>query len=483
MTTPFSTNNPGIGGIDELTAAEEALIESIASLGSAGQVLTVNGGATGVEWTTLAASGDVSAASNFGTDNVLIKSDGTEKGVQATGITIADTTDAMSGMASITIDASGSLLFGAVTVLSDSAGTTTLQNIDAIDATTEATIEAAIDTLANLTSVQGLTVTLADAGANAIFGWDDIAGAYENLSQAEVLAVIGNAAADATTKGVATFNASNFSASSGVINTIQDIGTSANPQFATIELGAATDTTISRVSAGLIAVEGDTVALLTATQTLSGKTLTSPTITTSPTAAGATWTDLGAVTTVDINGGTIDGVTIGGAAAGAITGTTIDGTTITASTGFALGDGDYVGITSNERLVFNAAGNITVTGANLALGDNNITGIGSASFTQELDNGSKTASFSIDFVTDQKQKVTLTANTMTLTLDTTSVGVGNYLLKIVNGGLATLTWASETGSVFWPGGTAPTLTSSGTDIVTFYFDGTNWYGVASLAFS
>ena len=36
---------------------------------------------------------------------------------------------------------------------SDSSGTLTMQNIDALDATTEATIEAAIDTLANLTSV------------------------------------------------------------------------------------------------------------------------------------------------------------------------------------------------------------------------------------------------------------------------------------------------------------------------------------------
>lgn len=37
------------------------------------------------------------------------------------------------------------------TILSDSAGTTTLQNIDALDATTEATIESAIDTLTNVT--------------------------------------------------------------------------------------------------------------------------------------------------------------------------------------------------------------------------------------------------------------------------------------------------------------------------------------------
>ena len=121
-------------------------------------------------------------------------------------------------------------------------------------------------------------------------------------------------------------------------------------------------------------------------------------------------------------------------------------------------------------------------GGNLDAKDKNITGIGSAGFTQELDNGTKTASFTIDFSTDQKQKVTLTANTMTLTLDTTNVKVGNYILKIVNGGLATLTWASESGSIYWVGKTKPTLTSSGTDIIAFYFDGTNWYLVASLNF-
>jgi len=119
---------------------------------------------------------------------------------------------------------------------------------------------------------------------------------------------------------------------------------------------------------------------------------------------------------------------------------------------------------------------------NLTGADKNITGLGSVSFTQELDGGTETGNFSVDFATDQKHKTTLTANTITLTLDTTSVGVGNYLLKVVNGGLATLTWAAESGSILWAGGVAPTLTASGTDIVSFYFDGTNFYGVGTLAF-
>lgn len=45
------------------------------------------------------------------------------------------------------------LQVGSSNPFSDAAGTLTLQNVDALDATTEATIEAAIDTLSNLTSV------------------------------------------------------------------------------------------------------------------------------------------------------------------------------------------------------------------------------------------------------------------------------------------------------------------------------------------
>jgi hypothetical protein len=51
------------------------------------------------------------------------------------------------------------LQIGASNPFSDSAGTLTLQNVDAIDATTESTIETAIDTLANLGSIQGVAFT------------------------------------------------------------------------------------------------------------------------------------------------------------------------------------------------------------------------------------------------------------------------------------------------------------------------------------
>jgi hypothetical protein len=72
----------------------------------------------------------------------------------------------------------------------------------------------------------------------------------------------------------------------------------------------------------------DELAGIAATQTFTNKTLTDPTINactitgavaiTTPTVTG-TWTDLGTVTTADINGGTIDGVTIGAGSAPTVT--------------------------------------------------------------------------------------------------------------------------------------------------------------------
>lgn len=98
------------------------------------------------------------------------------------------------------------------------------------------------------------------------------------------------------------------------------------------------------------AVASDTFALVNATQTLynktidnptfsgtytlsspiinggtiDGATISSPIINGTPTAAAASWTNLGTVSTIDINGGTIDGATIGGSVSGAGSFTTLN---------------------------------------------------------------------------------------------------------------------------------------------------------------
>ena len=87
------------------------------------------------------------------------------------------------------------------------------------------------------------------------------------------------AALTPTDSNVIVGNGSTWVAESGATaRTSLGLGTGDSPQFTAIQLGHASDTTIARVSAGLISVEGDTVALLTATQTLTNKTLTTPTI-------------------------------------------------------------------------------------------------------------------------------------------------------------------------------------------------------------
>lgn len=57
------------------------------------------------------------------------------------------------------------------------------------------------------------------------------AGIVQELTSANIKSIIGNAAADGSTLGVAAFNSTNFTASSGVINTVQNIATTASPLF------------------------------------------------------------------------------------------------------------------------------------------------------------------------------------------------------------------------------------------------------------
>ncbi len=118
----------------------------------------------------------------------------------------------------------------------------------------------------------------------------------------------------------------------------------------------------------------DTFALVTKTQTLAGKTLTSPTLTTAPTAAGATWTDLGAVTTADINGGTLDGAVIGGSSAAAGSFTSLGSATLN------LGVSGTASITTqdtDEALTINpnGTGAINFHGSTFALTSTGVLGI------------------------------------------------------------------------------------------------------------
>ncbi len=78
--------------------------------------------------------------------------------------------------------------------------------------------------------------------------------------------------------------------------------------------------------------------------------------------------------------------------------------------------------------------------------------------------------------------VTATVSTSTQTFTFTNPSATgkacSFTLILTNGGSQTVNWPS---SVDWAGGTAPSLTSSGVDILTFTTvdAGTTWYGFAA----
>jgi hypothetical protein len=137
-------------------------------------------------------------------------------------------------------------------------------------------------------------------------------------------------------------------------------------------LGIGSENDVLNVSSGGIPEWGATLAGLTLTAPtingVVGGTQTSATITALTIASMAgNWTnasrtvaDMGIVTTIDINGGTIDGAVIGGASAAAVTGTavtgtslvggTVAGTTAAFSTSLALATGATVTLISKEIL-------------------------------------------------------------------------------------------------------------------------------------
>ncbi|MDO8675435.1 MAG: hypothetical protein Q7K71_04890, partial [Candidatus Omnitrophota bacterium] len=142
---------------------------------------------------------------------------------------------------------------------------------------------------------------------------------------------------------------------------------------------------------------------------------------------------------------------------------------------FRTGEGTETGSARTWMTVDPTAGNVgigtTLPRATLEVA--NYVGL-----QKEFDIGSQGGAFTITSTNGNKQKVTLTGTTAhTVTWTAPSSGLtANFVIKVVQGsGTDTLTWPA---TVKWAGGTAPTLTTTNgaTDILGFYFDGTNFWG-------
>ena len=106
-----------------------------------------------------------------------------------------------------------------------------------------------------------------------------------------------------------------------------------------------------------------------------------------------------------------------------------------------------------------------------------------AMYYAEYNNGTASSALTIDWNNGNKQYITLATATCTLTFTAPS-GPCNVIFRIVQDtvGSRTIVWPA---TAKWPSGTAPTLTTtaSAVDIVSFYYNGTNYYGQSALAFS
>jgi hypothetical protein len=155
----------------------------------------------------------------------------------------------------------------------------------------------------------------------------------------------------------------------------------------------------------------------------------------------------------------------------------------------ALGRGSAGGAGDVEELAF--TGGLSVSGTNItiadnalswaklaaAIGDLGFTGLKYISYTAEYDNGNSSTADTIAWANGLHQKSTLTGNcTFTFTPPT---GVGTIQLKLIQDatGSRTVTWPA---TMIWPAGGAPTLSTvaGDIDIVSIYWDGTNYWGTS-----
>lgn len=139
----------------------------------------------------------------------------------------------------------------------------------------------------------------------------------------------------------------------------------------------------------------------------------------------------------------------------------------------------------NDSLSFydnSAAATKRITGANLGTQFKKLRPSGEFYTDSEDDDGNSSTADTIDWSTGNFHKSTMTGNcTYTFTAPS---GPTTLLLKLVQDatGSRTATWPA---TVKWQSGTAPTLSTaaSAVDIISFYYDGTNYYGSAGLNFS
>jgi hypothetical protein len=155
------------------------------------------------------------------------------------------------------------------------------------------------------------------------------------------------------------------------------------------------------------------------------------------------------------------------------------------SDAFVLGDTNST-LSTNLSLANN---NLTTTGT-LGCGaltaTSAIIGSGFTTSSKQYYAPQATCTTTLDWANGNCQKIQLASGNNTFTFANPQTGA-RYLLRLKqpgSGGAGTVTWPVS-GLVHWPAATAPTLTTTNNqiDIICFYYDGTSYFGAASLNYA
>jgi hypothetical protein len=97
-------------------------------------------------------------------------------------------------------------------------------------------------------------------------------------------------------------------------------------------------------------------------------------------------------------------------------------------------------------------------------------------YTEKVYTANSSTAITLALTNGTMQIITLTG-ICTVTMPSAVAGKSFILLLKTGAGGYTVTWTT----VKWPGGTAPTLTATASkmDILSFFSDGTNWYGIVA----
>jgi len=122
----------------------------------------------------------------------------------------------------------------------------------------------------------------------------------------------------------------------------------------------------------------------------------------------------------------------------------------------------------------NATGGLVTVDGSATLTNKTLTNPTVTNYTETLYTANTSTAITVSLANGTVQQLTLTGNA-TITMPTATAGKSFVIMLKQDGtGGRTVTWST----VVWPGGTAPTITSTASkqDIFSFFSDGTNWYG-------